>query len=1201
MGLLHSADQADVIAYDATQQAYETTITLVSGKRYAFGVVALTAASGTVTFSIGGVSKATRNVDPNNLANRSTDYYEDGNCWEADTSGSVTFRAEITSGTWDLEGVVIREADAESGVVEDQGAGTHCYPLACVYDGDRYQIHAEMYTGLRTLSINGVYEGVLFGGSNPGGANNRYHYGIALVPLSTGILAVAAPHSSSQIRVQYLPGGVLASASTTRLVGGASSVLTYCQCVADASDNVYIATRGRDDGSGTGALIYKITNATDLVANDVTYTVDTVMTSLTTYPRSIAIQTSGGVPVICTTWAGGSGSGTFSDAWAALFAPTIGTHGEWYTLGGTDATVQTALGTVASPRFNSTMVSDEVEDGGLRLFGALINNVNVQYLPEAALFECTRFPVLDTTTAKGRLFVPRVLSLGSQDGYGAAAIQYQINDEDALPKISPNDFQEPHRWMKNPPDPNSHRIGACLRWLDDDPTTNEAILWLTDRGTRLHTNQYGETSELYYDWGGTTIRRFRIANPMTAPVFTLNSSHENPGSGLPAAFITAVAGETNKAIYQTADNELHQTHRQSTRVLLDDGGGANTEVVESLDSAWTTYKTITVDSTNIDANLTYYPLLVKFSSDTDIGAIAASNGHNIRFTKADGTTLLNYKRRSFSITGGAATGVFLVMTDLASTPDTVIRIYYDNSGAADGEATAQKIGDSAHYIIASLDQDPSGSAPQITDDTWRGNNGTSAGSMTDTDSVAGILGNALDFDGSNDEINFGNTETSPDKIGRSHALTIESWVMNNTSQLTGDGIIFSRGNLSTTSTCHAVWRDDVGVAGNNLYSFLPRAGSTTIRAEMAPDSANAADVWDYVAFSYRGDATDGIKGYLNGVQSGPSYTMTGGTRTLNDNDPALDVKLGRDGTATNRYWDGKQDEFRLSLTDRSAAWLKFTYHNISSVDNELTFGAEQGPPGIDSTTHGHQSSEVILSQSHFLSNESATHGHTSSEVTLTQTQLLAVDSATHSQQSSEVALTQTQLLAAESANHGHSSSEAVLSSASVIVAENATHGHASSEALLSQTHIVSVDSSTHSQTSTEVTLEAVDTISVHSSTHGHDSLESTLSQTHVVTVDSSTHGHQSTEVVVSTSATLDIGDATHGQTSTVVVLPSDEPVLIPDTQWQHWGPILLMQDDVLMAQAIGQSSRVHGLVVIENVRSINHSVRAVTAARATVQ
>ena len=55
-------------------------------------------------------------------------------------------------------------------------------------------------------------------------------------------------------------------------------------------------------------------------------------------------------------------------------------------------------------------------------------------------------------------------------------------------------------------------------------------------------------------------------------------------------------------------------------------------------------KKITIDQTKVDENLTDFPVLVKLTSSNFDFSKARSDGHDIRFTASDGTTLLKYER-----------------------------------------------------------------------------------------------------------------------------------------------------------------------------------------------------------------------------------------------------------------------------------------------------------------------------------------------------------------------------------------------------------------------------------------------------------------------------------------------------------------------------------------------------------------------------
>jgi hypothetical protein len=57
-------------------------------------------------------------------------------------------------------------------------------------------------------------------------------------------------------------------------------------------------------------------------------------------------------------------------------------------------------------------------------------------------------------------------------------------------------------------------------------------------------------------------------------------------------------------------------------------------------------------------SMTDFPLYVKISADTDIGAHAQADGDDIRFTLADGITVIPHETESFSTNSGSATGHF---------------------------------------------------------------------------------------------------------------------------------------------------------------------------------------------------------------------------------------------------------------------------------------------------------------------------------------------------------------------------------------------------------------------------------------------------------------------------------------------------------------------------------------------------------------
>ena len=61
-------------------------------------------------------------------------------------------------------------------------------------------------------------------------------------------------------------------------------------------------------------------------------------------------------------------------------------------------------------------------------------------------------------------------------------------------------------------------------------------------------------------------------------------------------------------------------------------------------TGWAERIKITTDQTDIDADLTDFPVLVKLTSTNFDFSKARSDGFDIRFTSSNGTTLLKYER-----------------------------------------------------------------------------------------------------------------------------------------------------------------------------------------------------------------------------------------------------------------------------------------------------------------------------------------------------------------------------------------------------------------------------------------------------------------------------------------------------------------------------------------------------------------------------
>jgi hypothetical protein len=198
---------------------------------------------------------------------------------------------------------------------------------------------------------------------------------------------------------------------------------------------------------------------------------------------------------------------------------------------------------------------------------------------------------------------------------------------------------------------------------------------------------------------------------------------------------------------------------------------------------------ITIQGTNLDANVTHFPLYVEVvPGDTPGGATmteAANDGTDIRFTESDGTTLLDHELEYWSGGGGSAvTAHFWVSNagwSIESDGSTYIYIYY-GSGGADGE-NATGVWDANFQAVYHM--------VDLNDSTSNGNNLT--GQNSPTSGQTGKVYQCYDFELDDSEyadLASGVVTVAP--------ITFEAWVNLESAVDTavlnvGDGTAYSDG------------------------------------------------------------------------------------------------------------------------------------------------------------------------------------------------------------------------------------------------------------------------------------------------------------------------------------------------------------------------------------------------------------------------
>lgn len=343
-----------------------------------------------------------------------------------------------------------------------------------------------------------------------------------------------------------------------------------------------------------------------------------------------------------------------------------------------------------------------------------------------------------------------------------------------------------------------------------------------------------------------------------------------------------------------------------------------------------------IDYTKIDSTLTDFPVRISLSNSSGLNSSdltlvfteVGSNSKKIAVTTSDGTTECYVEIENWDNASKEAE-LWVKVPTTSSTVDTTLYLYYDNTHADNttyvgtvGESPAQSVWDSNFLLVYHMNQDPSGGSGAIKDSTSNVNNGTSSGSMTSGDLLAGQIGKGLDFDGVDDYINVGTGLNSQFATNSSYSWfavvkikdsAANKTILSNTdwsSPYIGNGLLVeSDGDL----------RVDIGENASNLIR-------KTYTATLEDDTLHQ------VGYTYDGSYNaSGLTLYVDGssVSATTNYDTVVGTSTSTTN---LQV-TGRDGA--NEKFFGLVDEVRLSSIVRSSSWIKAD--NYSNTNGLITF------------------------------------------------------------------------------------------------------------------------------------------------------------------------------------------------------------------------------------------------------------------------
>ncbi|MHA2163890.1 MAG: DUF2341 domain-containing protein, partial [Candidatus Thorarchaeota archaeon] len=188
------------------------------------------------------------------------------------------------------------------------------------------------------------------------------------------------------------------------------------------------------------------------------------------------------------------------------------------------------------------------------------------------------------------------------------------------------------------------------------------------------------------------------------------------------------------------------------------------------DASFGKRKDIAIAKEKVSGDLSNFPVLIDIY-DSDLRTDVQADAADLMFTDSSNTKLA-HEIELFDQTGNGTHAHLIAWVNvptLFNNTDTLVSMYYGNNTVS--HENSEAVWDSNYVGVWHLNQDPSGTSPQIKDSTTSSTHGTSYGSMASNDLVLGKIGNALDLDGTDDYIDFGN----PSEVQITGALTVETW------------------------------------------------------------------------------------------------------------------------------------------------------------------------------------------------------------------------------------------------------------------------------------------------------------------------------------------------------------------------------------------------------------------------------------------
>ncbi len=355
-------------------------------------------------------------------------------------------------------------------------------------------------------------------------------------------------------------------------------------------------------------------------------------------------------------------------------------------------------------------------------------------------------------------------------------------------------------------------------------------------------------------------------------------------------------------------------------------------------SGWGKRVKLTIDSGDIDAALSDFPILLYISASSGISSEDIScvfdeltsdeNRKKIAVTLTDGTTECYVEIEKWD-DGNEKAWLWVKVAGvgaIASGVDTDLYLYYDSTHADNdayvgdtNDEVAENVWDSNFKAVYHM-ADGADNA-HIYDSTDQDNDGEKKGANEPIVTTAGEIANAQDFDGDDDEIDT----ASVDLLGAVNDITVE--VIFKPTSATQDRYadILDHDHSTAPNNGWVIQQDS---SNHNKFYLAFHDGVGWQGTGITTQLTNGA--WNHFTM-VKNDTT--ITHYLAG-SSGSNGACSADIATA-----ANVLRFGQCVAIVNRALEGIIDEVRISDCVRNGAWIKATYE--TERDDLLDWGSEE--------------------------------------------------------------------------------------------------------------------------------------------------------------------------------------------------------------------------------------------------------------------